>query len=242
MDRMNESLFDEEARIAFRNKLENSLSILNAQIERLRLRYSEMEAKSKEYFEKVVECLVNTDEDRAKIYAEEIVEIKRLAEMVKKSQLLLLQVKIRLETIIETTEVIGLIFPLTSLLTEVEDELRPVAPEIVQSLHELSACIEEFTTTTVYNKLELVKHEELSSEAEKILLEAQRNAVEIVKNKFPDIPNLNEKEIKIYSYISKIGDEIDLRKCSEELKIDVREIKKVLASLEEKGLVEVEGT
>ncbi|MCL7389647.1 MAG: hypothetical protein LZ173_06925, partial [Thaumarchaeota archaeon] len=74
---------DEDVRIAFRNRLENSLSILNAQIERLRLRYSEMEAKSKEYFEKVVECLVNMDEERAKIYAEEIVEIKKLAEIVK---------------------------------------------------------------------------------------------------------------------------------------------------------------
>ncbi|MEM2547656.1 MAG: hypothetical protein QW810_02230 [Nitrososphaerota archaeon] len=238
---MNEDLFDEETRIIFRNKLENSLSILNAQIERLRLRYSEMEAKSKEYFEKVVECLVNMDEDRAKIYAEEIVEIKKLAEMVKKSQLLLLQVKIRLETIIEITEVIGLIVPLTSLLTEVEDELKPIAPEVVQSLHELSVCIEEFATTTVYNRLEPVKYEELSSEAEKILREAQRNAVEIVKNKFPDIPALDEKEIKIYAYISKNGGEIDLKKCSEELKIDVKEIKDILTSLEEKGLIEVEG-
>ncbi|MEM1584461.1 MAG: hypothetical protein QXF28_05300 [Nitrososphaerota archaeon] len=241
MSRMNEDLFDEETRIIFRNKLENSLSILNAQIERLRLRYSEMEAKSKEYFEKVVECLVNMDEDRAKIYAEEIVEIKKLAEMVKKSQLLLLQVKIRLETIIEITEVIGLIVPLTSLLTEVEDELKPIAPEVVQSLHELSVCIEEFATTTVYNRLEPVKYEELSSEAEKILREAQRNAVEIVKNKFPDIPALDEKEIKIYAYISKNGGEIDLKKCSEELKIDVKEIKDILTSLEEKGLIEVEG-
>jgi division protein CdvB (Snf7/Vps24/ESCRT-III family) len=236
MDRM-----DEDVRIAFRNRLENSLSILNAQIERLRLRYSEMEAKSKEYFEKVVECLVNMDEERAKIYAEEIVEIKKLAEIVKKSQLLLLQVKIRLETIVEITEVIGLIVPLTSLLTEVEDELKPIAPEIVQNLHELSVCIEEFTATTVYNKLEPVKYGELSKEAEKILLEAQRNAVEIVKNKFPDIPTLNENEIKIYAYISKNGGEIDLKKCSEELKLDVKEIKSILASLEEKGLIEVEG-
>jgi len=101
-------------------------------------------------------------------------------------------VKIRLETIIEITEVIGLM-PLTSLLIEVEDELKPIALEMVQNLHELSVCIEEFAATTVYDKLEPVKYGELSKEAEKILLEAQRNAVEIVKNKFPDIPTLNEK-------------------------------------------------
>jgi division protein CdvB (Snf7/Vps24/ESCRT-III family) len=86
----------------------------------------------------------------------------------------------------------------------VEDELKPIALEMVQNLHELSVCIEEFAATTVYDKLEPVKYGELSKEAEKILLEAQRNAVEIVKNKFPDIPTLNENEIKIYAYISKM--------------------------------------
>ena len=50
------------------------------------------------------------DGEGAKIYAGEIVEIKKLAEMVGKSQQLL-QVKIRLETIIEITEVIGLMPP-----------------------------------------------------------------------------------------------------------------------------------
>ena len=131
------------------------------------------------------------DGEGARIYAGEIVEIKKLAEMVEKSRFLL-QVKIRLETIIEITEVIGLM-PLTSLLIEVEDELKPIALEMVQNLHELSVCIEEFAATTVCDKLEPVKYGELGKEAEKILLEAQRNAVEIVKNKFPDIPTLNEK-------------------------------------------------
>jgi len=50
------------------------------------------------------------DGEGAKIYAGEIVEIKKLAEIVKKSQFLL-QMKIRLETIMEITEVIGLMSP-----------------------------------------------------------------------------------------------------------------------------------
>ncbi|MCS7125423.1 MAG: hypothetical protein NZ929_00695 [Aigarchaeota archaeon] len=241
MDGMNRDLIDEEVRAEFRSRLENFLSILNAQIERLRLRYVEMESRGREYFEKVVECLVNMDEDRAKIYAEEIAEIKKLAEMVKKSQLLLLQVKIRVETIVEITEVIGLIIPITSLLTEIEDELKTIAPEVVQNLHDLSICIEEFTSTTLYNKFEPVKYEELSREAEKILIEAQKHAVEIVKDKFPDIPKLDENEKRVYTYLSKNSSEIDLEKCSKELKMDIREVKNILASLEEKGLIEVEG-
>ncbi|MEN2973982.1 MAG: hypothetical protein ABDH32_00190 [Candidatus Caldarchaeales archaeon] len=241
MNRMNDNLLDEEVRAEFRGRLENFLSILNSQIERLRIRYVEMESRGREYFEKVIECLVNMDEERARIYAEEIAEIRKLAEMVKKSQLLLLQVKIRVETIVEITEVIGLIFPITSLLAEVEDELRPIAPEVVQNLHELSVCIEEFTSTTIHNRLEPVRYEELSREAEKILIEAQKHAVEIVKDKFPDIPTLDENERKVYAYLSKNSNEIDLERCSKELKLDVKEVRNILASLEEKGLIEVEG-
>jgi hypothetical protein len=39
----------------------------------------------------------------------------------------------------------------------VEDELKPIALEMVQNLHELSVCVEEFAATTVYDKLEPVK-------------------------------------------------------------------------------------
>ncbi|MEM1677590.1 MAG: hypothetical protein QXP74_04795 [Nitrososphaerota archaeon] len=231
---------DENSRIDFRSRLEKSLSILNVQIEKLKNRYAEMEMRSKEYFEKVIECLVNMDEERAKIYAEEIAEIRKLAEIVKKSQLLLLQVKIRLETIIEITEVIGLITPLTSLITEVEDDLKVVAPEVVQNLRELSICIEEFTSTMVSQEIEPVKYQELSKEAETILVEAQKHAIEVIKNRFPEIPSLTEYEKRVYTYISNSGGEIDLRKCSRELNLDIREIRQIIESLEKKGLIEVE--
>lgn len=231
---------DEDSRVEFRSRLEKSLSILSVQIERLRNRYAEMETRSKEYFEKVIECLINMDEERAKIYAGEIAEIRKLAEIVKKSQLLLLQVKIRLETIIEITEVIGLITPLTSLIAEVEDDLKGVAPEVVQNLRELSICIEEFTSTTVNQEIEPVKYQELGREAEKILLEAQKHAVEVIKNRFPEIPSLTEYEKRVYTYISNSRGEIDLRECSKELNLDVREIKQIIESLEKKGLIEVE--
>lgn len=238
---MSRDLSDEEIRAEFRGRLEGFLSILNAQIERLRLRYAEMEARGREYFEKVVECLVNRDEERAKIYAEEIAEIRKLAEMVRKSQLLLLQVKIRVETIIEITEVIGLIVPVTSLIAEVEDELKPIAPEVVRNLHDLSLCIEEFTSTTLYSRSEPLKYNELSKEAEKILMEAQRHAVEVVRSRFPDIPVLDENEKRVYAYITKIDSEIDLEKCSKELNIDLKELRSILSALEEKGLIEIEG-
>ncbi len=231
---------DEEAREELKRRLEASLSALNAQIEKLRYKYAEMVSRSREYFERVIDALVNKDEGRAAIYAEEIAEVRRLASMVMKTQLVLEQVKLRLETILEISEVIGLVVPLLSLLTEVEDEVAGVVPEAAQSLHELAECIEEFTSSSTQGELSPITMSELDEEAVKILREAQEKAAEKVKSSFPDVPQLTEKERKVYSYVSK-KDEIDVYECSKELGIDVEEVKEILEELERKGVIELVG-
>lgn len=232
---------DEGAREELRRRLEESLSALNSQIAKLRAKYGDMVARSKQYFERVIDALVNKDEGRAAIYAEEIAEIRRLASMVLKTQLVLEQVKLRLETILEISEVIGLVVPLVSLLAEVEDEVAGVVPEAADSLRELAACIEDFTSTATQGELEPVGVGELDEEAVKILREAQERAAEKVKETFPDVPELTEKEKLVYSYISKNEEEIDIHKCSEELGISVNEVKEALETLEKKGMIELIG-
>ncbi len=232
---------DEEAREEIRLKLEESLSQLNAQIMKLRSKYQEMMARSKEYFEQVVEALISGDEGRASIYAEEIAEIRRLASVIVKTQLVLEQVKLRLETILEVSELMGLVVPLLSLIAEVEDEVAGVAPEAAKNLHELATYIEDFTNTTAATGFDISVPEEASEEAKKILEEAQKAAAERVKQSFPDVPKLSEEEKLVYSYISKTDSELDLKKCAKELGIDAREVKRILEKLEEKGLIELVG-
>ena len=197
-----ESLFDEKARERLKLKLEHSLNQLSAQIIKLRSKYDEMVARSKEYFEEVVQALMNGDEGRASIYAEEIAEIRKLAGMVVKTQLVLEQVKLRLETILEISDVLGLLIPLISLVAEVEDEVRGVAPEAAESLQELASCIEDFTSISGTGEEAIQVPRELDEEALKILEEAQKKAAERVKEAFPDVPKLSEEERLVYSYIS----------------------------------------
>jgi len=232
---------DEEAREEIRLKLEQSLSELNAQIMKLRSKYEEMTAKSKEYFEQVVEALISGDEGRASIYAEEIAEIKRLASILVKTQLVLEQVKLRLETILEISELMGLVVPLLSLITEVGDEIAGVAPDAAKNLHELATYIEDFSNVSSVNELKVGAPEELDEEARKILEEAQKAAAERVKQSFPDVPKLSEEEKLVYSYVSKTDSELDLKKCAKELGIDVKHVKEILGKLEEKGLIELVG-
>jgi len=232
---------DEKAREEVRLKIEDSLNQLSAQIMKLRSKYQEMMDRSKEYFEQVVDALVSGDEGRASIYAEEIAEIRRLASVVVKTQLVLEQVKLRLETILEVSELMGLVVPLLSLITEVEDEVAGAAPEAARNLHELASYIEDFTGETAAGEFDISVPEEASDEAKKILEEAQRAAAERVKQAFPDVPKLSEEEKLVYSYVSKTDSELDLKKCAQELGIDAKEVKQILEKLEQKGLIELVG-
>jgi len=233
-----ESLFDEKARERLKLKLEHSLNQLSAQIMKLRSKYGEMVARSKEYFEEVVQALMNGDESRASIYAEEIAEIRRLAGIVIKTQLVLEQVKLRLETILEISDVLGLLIPLISLVAEVEDEVRGVAPEAAESLQELASCIEDFTSISGTGEEVIQVPRELDDEALKILEEAQ---AERVKEAFPDVPKLSEEEKLVYSYISANDEELDLRKCAKELGLNEDRVRDVLKRLEQKGLIQLVG-
>ncbi|HDJ66241.1 MAG TPA: hypothetical protein ENF33_00800 [Nitrososphaeria archaeon] len=236
-----ESLFDEKAREKLKLKLEQSLNQLSAQIIKLRSKYGEMVARSKEYFEEVVQALMNGDENRASIYAEEIAEIRRLAGIVIKTQLVLEQVKLRLETILEISDVLGLLIPLISLVAEVEDEVRGVAPEAAESLRELASCIEDFTSISGAGEEVIQVPKELDAEALKILEEAQKKAAERVKSAFPDVPKLSEEEKLVYSYISASDEELDLKRCARELGLDEDQIRDVLRRLEQKGLIQLVG-
>ena len=238
---LGDPFLDEEAREEIKLRLEQSLNQLNAQIMKLKSKYQEMMNKSKEYFEQVVEAMMSGDEDRASIYAEEIAEIRKLANMIMKTQLLLEQVKLRLETIIEVSELIGLVVPLLSLIAEVEDEVSGVAPEAASNLHELASYIQNFAETTSMINPAQPLQEELSEDVKKVLEEARKAAAEKIKESFPDVPKLSEEEKLVFSYISKSGSEIDLRKCATELGIDARQVKQILEKLEEKGLIELVG-
>jgi len=240
-DERGDPFIEDSAREEVRLKIEQCLSQLSTQIMRLRSKYQEMMARSREYFDQVVDALISGDEGRASIYAEEIAEIRRLASVVVKTQLILEQVKLRLETILAVSEVIGLVVPLLSLIAEVEDEVAGVAPEAAKNLHELAAYIENFASAAVSPELSMGAPEEAGEEVRKVLEEAQRAAAERVKQAFPDVPTLTEEEKLVYMYISRNGSELDLKKCAKELGMDARRIKKILEKLEEKGLIELVG-
>ncbi|PUA31524.1 MAG: hypothetical protein B9J98_06140 [Candidatus Terraquivivens tikiterensis] len=230
---------DAQSYEALVQKIEDSLTSLSVQVDKLRVRYQNMLSRGKEYFERCIEALVARDGERAKMYAVEIAEIKRLADIVIRCCLVLEQIKVRLETILELKEVMGLMVPLTSIIGAVEKEVSLVVPEASKSLRELVESIEDFTSSSAYVETLQTGSVEVNKDAESILEEARRMAAEQVRKSFPEVPVLTEEERMVYSYIMKCGEELDVARCASELGLDVSQVKATIKNLQEKGLIEV---
>ncbi|MCS7110233.1 MAG: hypothetical protein NZ956_02030 [Candidatus Caldarchaeum sp.] len=226
----------------FKGRVEKAVTTLNAHIERLNNKYREMLARSREYFERTVEALQAKDDEKAKIYASEIAEIKKLAGIVLHSQLVLLQVKIRLESILELGEALSLIRPLAAMLENVVDEIKDVAPEASENLRSLMGMIDDFMSSAgVYVEPVSDRVAETSEEASFVLEQARRIAAEKILQSFPEAPKLTDVEKAVYRYVSENNlDELDLEACASQLKLDAEAVSEALKSLHEKGLIQLE--
>lgn len=226
----------------FKEKLSASLTALSTHVHRLENKYRELEARGKEYFERCVDALVMGDEAHAKLYADEIAELRRLAKIILNSTLILEQVKIRLESLTELSEVIGLATSLKGIIGRVVGEVGKIAPEAALSLEDLSKQIDHFMTTSSSEIAESpIATPELSDEASKIFEDAKRIVAMKLRESFPDVPILTEIERMVYTYISAMNPEkeFDVKECSLALGITEEQVEEAIQGLQEKGMIEI---
>ncbi|MCS7145827.1 MAG: hypothetical protein RMJ28_04755 [Nitrososphaerota archaeon] len=225
-------------------RLSSALLVLNTQINRLKNKYAGLEARGKEYFERCIQALQMGDEGYAAIYANEIAELRRIARIVLQSLLVLEQVRVRMESLLELREIIGLAPVLKGLLERVRAEIVKVVPEAAESLDSLSSAIDSLIAgsgISVNLPAQDTGVEELSDEAAKILDEARALIAQKVAESFPEVPTLTPKERQVYNYITSLpeGSVLDVETASYALGIPEREVEEILRRLEEKGLIEV---
>ncbi|MCS7094334.1 MAG: hypothetical protein NZ988_00795 [Thaumarchaeota archaeon] len=226
--------------------LNRTISVLNASITRLNRKYSELEERAKVYFERCVSHLSSGDEEHAKLYAEEIMQLKRLARVIMSNLLLMEQVKIRLETVAELTEVLALVVSIRQLLSHVASEVSSVSPDVSENLKLLSQEIETIVATTSAGiptpspSHTLV----LEDEALRVLEEAKRIATEQIRMSFPDAPVMTDREKIVYDTITSMDetDGFDIDTVCGVTGLTRGEVEDALEELARKGLIEISYT
>ena len=131
---------------------------------------------------------------KAIVYANECVELRRIAQIVLSSELSIEQAILRLDTISEISDLIVAVDPILGIVQETKGRLSNFIPSVAEKLDEVNTVLgstmtamSSFHSLGVKMKIDSVGIK-VNSEAEKILKEANDAAEERIRDRFPEMP------------------------------------------------------
>lgn len=186
--------------------------------------------KDSEYLEKISLLLEKNDHDRAKAYAEEIAMLRRVAKLIYQSSLLVLTIKLRLETMVESEELYGMLPQLARLLSRIS-ETRPL-PNLEKEFVGVKAKLEE--AASIITRTTDIRAEAVDVEVERVIKEAERLALLKFETTFPKVPGHDlreEAKQRVLEYLKANTDSFDIEKCAKDLSMGKNEVESLLNEL-----------
>lgn len=160
---------------------------IKAALGRINNYLDKLSERDKELFENIVDALTRKDEMRAKMYAKEVAEIRKISKQLITVQYALEHAVLKLETFVIYGGAVNEVVPVLSVMGEAVKVLRSVAPDIwidlQYAMRELEAAFGEGLVEAGFDV-----NVGLDSEAKRILEEAKIVAEQKVRERFAEIP------------------------------------------------------
>lgn len=169
-------------------RLDMAARRIELQINKLDQASERFSQRDKSLFAKIVDAYAKHDMEHAKVFANELAEIRKMEKMIMNARLALEQIVLRLRTITELGDVLTTLAPAVSVLKSVRTGLASFLPEADSELGEigdmLSSIIIEAGQTTGLT----INFETANEDAQRILTEAAAVAEQRIKEKLPELP------------------------------------------------------
>lgn len=177
-----------------RRRLTETQHKLRIQLQRLERAAAELQARDKSLYDKCVDAAKHSDFSRAKIYAEECAQIRRIAKVSLNSQFALERVVLRLEAVREFGDIAHNMSSVKSVVATVRSGLSHVLPDVSLKLAEIDESLSSMVLDIGEATGAVSTGDQPTGEAKKILEEAAAFAEQQVKEKFPELPSTTPEE------------------------------------------------
>ncbi|MBS7641385.1 MAG: Snf7 family protein [Candidatus Bathyarchaeia archaeon] len=177
-----------------KHKIELALKRIEAQIQYLNGALSLLAQRDKTLFQKVVDAYSKHDMRRASVYANELAELRKMANFMMGAELALERVALRLRTVTEVGNVAAVLAPISRVLQGVRMSIAGVFPTAERELGEVTTLLDEIMIEASQVTGISPDFEVASEEAQKILSEAAVVAEQRMKERFPELPTLGVPE------------------------------------------------
>ena len=145
--------------------------------------------RDKVLFENIVDALVKRDEVRAKMYAREVAEIRKISKQLLTVQYALEHAALKLETFLIYGGAVNEVVPVIGVMKEAIGIVKNIAPDV---WIDLQVAVRELEAAMGEGLVDLTLGVDvgLDAEAKKILEEAKIVAEQKMREKFPELPKI----------------------------------------------------
>ena len=185
---------------ALKNRISGAEKKLEYQISRLDQVHNKLKQNHDHLFKKIVEAKLTHNESRARTYAIELQEIKKIKNKIAGAKLAMEQIKLRLGTVSELGDIVVTLSPCMSLIKGLTPSISGLFPQINTVMQDLPNMFEDMLADSSLSAESMMQPYEGSTDTEAILNEAQHALEGKTRTSIPEAPvttieNLsNEKE------------------------------------------------
>jgi division protein CdvB (Snf7/Vps24/ESCRT-III family) len=160
-----------------KNRLGTAQKELQAQINRLSEIDTKLKQKNDMIMKKIINAKKSNDENYARVYANELVEIRKHKQMVSNAKLSMEQIQIRLNTVSELGDVVVTLSPCMSIIKGLGTSLggsNGLMPTVSESMQDLSNMLGDIVTgSSITHDGSIGQIDTTNSDSQSILEEAQ---------------------------------------------------------------------
>jgi division protein CdvB (Snf7/Vps24/ESCRT-III family) len=169
-------------------RMDYAIKRLDLQIHKLDQTAERFSQKDKALFGKIVDAYRKHDTARAKIYANELAEVRKMEKTVMNARLALDQVHLRLQTVTEFGDIVTTLGPAIGVLRSVRAGLVGVLPEAENELGDIGNMLSGLMFDVGQSSGFSLNFNSVNEDASKILAEAATVAEQKINANLPDLP------------------------------------------------------
>ncbi len=172
-----------------KSRLNSAIKRIKLQIRKLEKATNHFSKRDKSLFARTVKAYSKRDMVRAKVFANELAQIRKMEKMTIHARLALEQTVLRLRTVSELGDVVSMLAPTVRVLRNVRRGLVGVLPKAERELRQIGGLLDGIIGDVGQITGLNINFEAASEDARKILDEVVTAAEQKIKEELPEIPS-----------------------------------------------------
>jgi division protein CdvB (Snf7/Vps24/ESCRT-III family) len=157
---------------ALKNKIDGAGKKMEEQILRLEQAHNKLKQNHERIFKKIVEAKLTRNESKARTYATELTEIRKVRDRIDNAKLSMEQIKERLSTVSELGDIVVTLSPCMSLIKGLAPSISTLMPQMHSSMENLTSTLGDMITDSSLTQESMTPAYQGNDETEAILKEA----------------------------------------------------------------------